>query len=684
VPADAIAYQGQIMARVLQFNGTNFSYLTPTFFPFVNSDNTNSTPMGIGAQGFNTITPAVAMTKDYICIAGNGIVNSTNNNLAEPDTGVLTLYTVITAPVAIPTAAEVGLTHIVPDNILWFNIVSNQFMQGNGMILANDVTNNSTIWDPYDTVLGDSTFLISTVTYTPSNYAGLAGVLNGVESFAVALQPTAGGAAALQTGFFTDSGVPYLGPISTRKTGNPGRVAADKRFGANNYIYGAQATPDNTSLTGTTFQSNDRWATGNYGLTGNRYAVEEMFSLTNPPTLVDTPLDLLFDYLGDYPEAGATTFGDVICLDNGNFVIIEDDSSDLVIPFEGATFSIVSPTGETVVPPTGVDPVFSSGASYGLWANCAAYKGGFCVRFHQNLYFFDDSGTPKGSVTQGTSGLSFEVNRGDTTRLASDIRSHYVYLAGAQVPPGTLTPVTGQPIIIAAWDANTMTFAGSAVVSSDIVPGPSTVLAANLAVDRLDRVTVAWDCVPSPAFGTTEVANQTCYQIVARVLQFTGTNFTYLTPSFFPFINCDTTGVLTSTNGLITEAPGVAMTTEAICFSGKGNVNSTNNPSAGADTMPPSEVSSDWNSRLDGVNFYTVLSHPAPVPPLRPAITVTPSGGNLVVNWNADAGLFTVQTAPQVKASGTAWVNFTPGNVSPPVNVPMTPGNKYIQLIRTY
>ena len=41
------------------------------------------------------------------------------------------------------------------------------------------------------------------------------------------------------------------------------------------------------------------------------------------------------------------------------------------------------------------------------------------------------------------------------------------------------------------------------------------------------------------------VSSATSKQIVARVLQFDGTNFTFLTHSFFPFVNHDSTGALT-------------------------------------------------------------------------------------------------------------------------------------------
>jgi hypothetical protein len=678
-------WSDQVMARVLQWNGTNVSYLTPTFFPFVNSDNTNTvyTQNAGFAQGFNTTTPSVAMTKEYICIAAKGFVNSTNNPSATPDTDkATTLYTVITAPVSIPTAAAVGLKNIVPDMLLWYDGVNNYYT--NGPVNLADVLPDSTIWEPYSCVLGDSTFVIANVTFA-NDYPQESGNPpqgNDDEAYVVALQPAAGGPPTLGSGYYTDYGTAYFGPISARKTGNPGRVAADKRYGAVNYLYAAQCNAGNPAWSGTNFQSNGsaRWNNGPY-LGGNRYAVEQTFSL-NPSTLAQTPLALASDFLGDPPNSGATTFGDVLALDNGNFAIIEDDSSGVVMLNEGATYCVMAPDGTIVQPATAVNSGIST--NFGLWANCAAYKGGFCVRFDASLYFYDNAGTLRGSVPQSTSGILFDTGRGDTTRIASDIRSHYVYLAGAPWPPGVTpnpntstspSPTTGSPVMLAIWDADTMKFVASATVSSDIVTAPMVVNGANLAVDALDRVTVGWDCIPSPAFGKPGSVGVS-YQVVARVMQFDGTNITYLTPSFFPFVNCDLTGSLTKA-GLVTRTPGIAMTPRQICISCKGSVNSTNNPTAGADTPP-------YISSSGGLDLYTILSHPAPVVAPAPAMTATVSGSSLIVSWPAADGLFTVQTTPQVKSSGTVWTGVTAGNVAPPVTVPITAANKYVRLMRAF
>ena len=178
----------------------------------------------------------------------------------------------------LPSAEAVGLTHIVPDMLLWFH--TNDYFT-NGPIIGKVADTNSTIWDCYLSALGDSTFVITSVTYATNNsplppFPGSAA--NGWECFALAFQPAAGGAPKLGYAFYDDYGRPYLKRISARQTGNPGRVAADKRYGAVNFVTGAQGNVGYTGYTDTNFQSNARWTTP-YNQTGQRYAFEQIFSV---------------------------------------------------------------------------------------------------------------------------------------------------------------------------------------------------------------------------------------------------------------------------------------------------------------------------------------------------------------------------------------------------------------------
>jgi hypothetical protein len=549
-------------------------------------------------------------------------------------------------------AGSVGLVTIVPDMLLWYS--TNNYYT-NGPMTVGASAPNSTIWDAYDSVLGDSTFLIANVTYANTYPDGNANLC-----FALAVQPAAGGPPKLGYEIYADDGTPYLGVISNRKTGNPGRVAADKRYGAVNFLTGAACNAGDPAFTGpTSFQSDSRWNINpNYMNNSGRYDLEQVFSL-NPATLVQTPALKAFDFSNGRYSSGPVTseFGDVLALDNGNFAIVANDSSHTTIPNQGATVVIIGPDGSIVQDTFGVDP---SVPGTGIWANCAAYRGGFCVRFAHALYFYDNAGNLRGSVDQSTSGIAFDTGRGDTTRLASDIRSHYVYLAG--VAPYASSPVHA-PVMLAIWDANTMQFVASATVS-DTDPTLHGVNAVNVAVDALDRVIVAYDCMPTRAFSN--------YQVVARVMQFDGTKVTYLTRSFFPFVNYDPNGSL----GLTTQTPGLAMTPRQICISCKGVVNSTNNPAAGPDTPA-------------NINLYTVIGHPAPVPPPRPQITVTRLGSNTVLSWSADAGLFTLQFTPMM--SPAAWADVSPQPAIVPslgnpyvytMTVPIGTGDIYFRLAR--
>src|SRR5439155_16826614 len=203
---------------------------------------------------------------------------------------------------------------------------------------------------------------------------------------------------------------------------------------------------------------------------------------------------------------------------------------------------------------------------------------GFAVRVQGTIYFYDNNGNLQGSSPQDSSGLSFDKGRGDGTRIASDIRSYYVYLAGNA---GAHTPVS-----VAIWDSRTRKFVASAPVS-DTDPSIHIASRVVVAVDASDRFCVAYGLQPSGNFSQEQTA--------VRVMSYDGTNITYLTHSFFPFVNYDPDGGL----GLTTVTPSVAMTTRQICIAAKGTINSTNNPAGGPNTATETTL-------------YTVINHPDP------------------------------------------------------------------------
>ena len=176
-------------------------------------------------------------------------------------------------------------------------------------------------------------------------------------------------------------------------------------------------------------------------------------------------------------------------------------------------------------------------------------------------------------------------------------------------------------------------------------------------VRRQGRICVAYVYQPDWTFPQ---------QVAARVAQFDGSQFVWQTHSFYPFVNHDENPA--NVLGYKTTNPYVAMNTRQICIAAKGTVNSTNNATAGPDSLAEQTV-------------YTVISQPVPVAAPRPVITMTKTGGNLNLSWNSEDGLFTVQTTSSLAAPAT-WSNATAGNVASPVTVPAGTGPTYVRLVR--
>jgi hypothetical protein len=191
---------------------------------------------------------------------------------------------------------------------------------------------------------------------------------------------------------------------------------------------------------------------------------------------------------------------------------------------------------------------------------------------------------------------------------------------------------------VAAWDARTRAFVGKIQVSDQAVGFAND--RTGVAVDAQNRVCVAYVHKPTADFQN---------QVAARVFSFDGTSFTPLTHSFFPFVNYDPDGFLsTAGDGITTIHPTVAMTTREICIAAKGVLNNLNDPAAGGNTFAETTV-------------YAVISHPAPVSSTPPTIQATKSGNNLVISWDAALGSFTLQSSAVVTGG---WSNVAP---QPPI-----------------
>jgi hypothetical protein len=616
-------------------------------FPVANTGSFNITLPGLADVGNGQVTVTANYSQDP---AGTPLARTATSDFANP----IYLY---------PGGAEsVGLTHVVQDVPCWFDTVANTMTNGpiNLARLPVDSTTGtySTLgnWEPYISSLGDSTFLIEFNTF--ANDGSWANIATANQNNAVAKQPAAGGSAKVDYAYYADSGTPFKGQLNlSRQNGNPGRVAGDLRYGANKFI-----TECETSLGQLLpFQAVSRWGNNDIYTGTDRYPAEQIFSL-DPVTLAQTPVTNAWDYVygpfvgsvvntGNKPQLGRTG-GRPNFLDNGDIVVMIDDKTSILNPAgEVTSFSIIHPDGTVVKGPT-------LAKAQDIFDNMCAVKGGFVIRVHNSLLFYDNSGTltysndVNVSSSMNFGGSSDVGGRGDGIRINGDIRSYYVYLAGTAGGGGGTAQMG-----VAAWDTRTGQFAGGSIVT-DGDPTLEKCDRAGLAVDALDRVCVAYMYqADSTVFG---------YQVAARVAQFDGANFNWLSHSFYPFVNHDESP--TNALGFLTLNPYVAMNTRQICITAKGTINSTNSATAGPNT--PSETT-----------VYTVISHPAPVAAPRPTLNITkPDSSHVTLSWNVDDGLFTVQT--KSSPSSGAWANATAGNVAPPVTLPTGADPLFIRLAR--
>jgi len=469
----------------------------------------------------------------------------------------------------------VDITRIVPDT------VASDFGEAPGA-LGN--------WEPYISVLGDTTFLIQNNTFAEGT--------TDKQRYALLFQNADGGAPLRGECFFADNGTPYKGEINlSRQNGNPGRVAGDKRLGARFLVAGGEVSLHGypsifgTLPPGPTYAANER------------YGAAQLFSF-DPLTMTQTMASEAFDVLtglsgtpASVPEVSRFG-GEMAALSNGNFLVVVDDRSKL----GGANYRtpraiIVKRDGTVVKAPF---PLWPGPGDCQIWSNVAAYKGGFVARCNGFLRFFDNDGNFLGDVDQAT-GMTdmlgnpwdFDRGRGDGTRIAGHINSPYVFLAGRQG-----SGETGR-VMLAAYDSRTRSLVARINVNEltevdggtdpeEFKPGLDRV---TVTCDALNRVVVAYEI---------NLSWYVVQQVAVRVLNFNegSKKFTYLTRTFSPFVNWLNDFPMQGAP-IVTFRPSVAMTTRAICVAAKGSINTDLQPDQGANT--PSEV-----------NFYTVISHPDP------------------------------------------------------------------------
>lgn len=488
-------------------------------------------------------------------------------------------------------------------------------------------------WEPYASVLGNSVFLIEGNRFAADS--------DTFQRYGLAFAKVSGEEPVEGEGFFGDNGTPYLGQINlSRQNGNPGRVAGDKRPGASAIVSGGETSVDKFPA----FQSDDRWTLGFDRLANGRYATVQAFTLD--AALVQTPTSKAIDAANGRRTSDVAVDpqisrfgGDIVFLDNGNFVAAVEDKTKLLNPAgDAAAAAIFRPDGSVVK-----DTFLVANGS--LWGNLAAYKGGFCVRVSGVLYFYDNEGNLQGSISNVVTGGAFDDGRGDNTRLAAHINTPYVFLAG---------PASGIPTVrLAVFDSRDRSFVAIADVADAGVEGISRADfdRANLAVDALGRVAVAYELV-RPGNESTKTLRQT----YLRVLAFDDMAKTIrpLTASVAAFANYDRTLEADAAPLIKTERPTVAMTTKEIMVAAKGITR-----------KDPSLPLSIENVTLDETVVYTILSHPDPKTDptpavgggVQPTISISKSGDNVVIT-------FTGTLESKATVNGTTW-QAVAGAVSP-------------------
>lgn len=568
--------------------------------------------------------------------------------------------------------SSVGLTRVVDDTII---------SENNGVAaFAN--------WEPNASVLGGSVFLMSQNTYAllPSGSTSTA-----YQRHALVFQPVGGGPFDRGDVFFGDHFDPYRGQVNgSRQNGNPAVVAGDTRPGGVHIMAGAEASPHNWGVApadrsptsfypqDTFYSLPDRWDLGltrafqvNPGPNGNvdRYASVQSYWV-DPSTLEQKPpMSLAQDAIlgrltsGDSSDENAVKFGgDIMCLSNGNFLVVADNRSGL-IGATGPYAVIMDPEGNILKDSFAID---TAGLGYSHWSNVAAFNGGFCVRYHGKMFFFDNAGSLQGTLDQqdgSTYPLDGEgmpvvlgFSRGDEHRIASHINSDYVFLASMydkdlDDDPGTIDDIK-QVYGLAVYNAQTrqyvafvnineMTADHGGTDADNFFPdhndtGVGAVDRVNLAVDALNRVVAVYET-------TIDGVNESP-QVVCRVIEFDpsanpGEEFSYLTASFYPFMNYWTT----SNNGIMSWRMSAATTTQAICIAANGKINLDNNPALGANSP-------------EKVNYYTVISHPDPQS--DPTTPVTPpSACPTVTSVDPDFAITEDGVVSGVTVTGTNFVS---------------------------
>ncbi|MGC9328821.1 MAG: hypothetical protein ACP5I1_14390, partial [Candidatus Hinthialibacter sp.] len=194
---------------------------------------------------------------------------------------------------------------------------------------------NGTYWEPVTDIFGDGTLLVAANTH-PEVEAGM--------NCKVAFIDPSAGEIQEYWAFYTDEGEPWNGPFNeVRTSGNPARVAADRRPGGTRYIVGMESTP----YLYDEFNSDDRWYEG--FVYDDRVAAVQIFDKTEdgpvPITKVMDPIYQSFENFDAQYGQQMRYGGDVRFLSNGNIIACPEDRTGNIVSGNAAVATLFD--GET-------------------------------------------------------------------------------------------------------------------------------------------------------------------------------------------------------------------------------------------------------------------------------------------------------------------------------------------------
>ena len=288
------------------------------------------------------------------------------------------------------------------------------------IVMDQGVAKNS-YWEPFTDIFGDGTIaVISGVHGLDDAGATIGDTMNAMVAF---LRP---GSTVFEEywAFYDDAGNPYTGNFNTKRpSGNPPRIATDRRPGGVRYCVGQEATPWEFDAF-----TPDRWI--DPFLFDERHGACQLFELTaDGPSPITTVFDSLYGGIDGAQNGGHMRFGgDMRFLSNGNLMICPEDRSGFTIGGNAAVFAIYNgETGERITQPAVGN---GNGQAKDIWSNMCAFDGGFLIRNSGTLTTFDNEGNVVLTLDLAAVSVVADMGRADDSRVASSINNHYVYIAG--------------------------------------------------------------------------------------------------------------------------------------------------------------------------------------------------------------------------------------------------------------